>query len=117
MSVSDEKIPVFEHPPCGVTTLDDCIGWVSDAALACDLLLTNCETVRNGFETPGIGKSVFGGVMKGHIRIPTEDGPYRDAKGLYRWQSCFSPFFDSVENAGKQTQLDKIFIYNRSGRN
>ena len=30
MSMSDGKIPVFEHPPIGKTSLDDCLGWVAE---------------------------------------------------------------------------------------
>jgi hypothetical protein len=115
MSIADEKIPVFEHPPLGEISLDDCFGWVSDAAEACELLLRESEAVKreDGIEIPGLGKSVFGGVVKGQIRVATDNGPYRDARGLYRWQPCFSPFYDSVANAGKPTPLNNVHIYKR----
>lgn len=115
MSILDVKIPVFEHPPFGESLLDDCLGWVSDETEACELLLRESEVVKRhaGIDIPGIGKSVFGGVEKGQIRVASDNGPYRDARGLYRWQPCFSPFFDTVENAGKPTPLDHLHIYKR----
>ena len=113
MCLIDEKIPVFEQKPHGEIQLSDCLGWVSDGAEACDLLLNESEAVKadDGVDIPGIGTSVFGGVVKGQVRVATENGPFRDATGLYRWQSCFYPFFDSIENAGKPTPLDNVFIY------
>lgn len=111
MSQVNNRIPVFEHPPIGESSLDGSLGWVSDAAEACELLLRVSDVVKHGFEIPGFGKSVFGGVSKGHIRVPTETGPHWDAKGPYRWQPCFSPFYDSVENAGTSTPLDNLYIY------
>lgn len=115
MSVIDEKIPVFDLQPHGESQLGECLGWVSDAVQACELLLTEGESVKReeGSDIPGIGKTVFGGVMKGQIRVATDNGPYRDATGLYRWQPCFYPFFDTIENVGKPTPLDNIYVYQR----
>lgn len=104
-----EKIPVLEQPH-GDNPLEACLGWVNDEAEACALLLTTAW-VREGIDRPGIGKLVFGGVLTGHIRVATDNGPYRDANGLYRWQPCLYPFFDTVENAGKPTPLDNAYIY------
>lgn len=115
MSISDEKVPVFEHQPRGESTLGECLGWVCDAAQACELLIAESEAVNwdDCIDIPGIGKSVFGGVIKGHIRVATDKGPYMDSTGLYRWQPCFYPFFDTVDNAGKPTPLDNVYIYKR----
>jgi hypothetical protein len=113
MSASDDQIPVFEYAPRSDTLLGECIGWVGDEAQACDLLLKSDAVMQDAdIEIPGMGKTVFGGVIKGQIRLATDDGPNRDATGLYRWQACFYPFFDSIENAGKPSPLDNIFIYN-----
>lgn len=106
--VSDGKIPVFEYHQMGESPLDECLGWVIDEAQACELLLRESEVVKKG-----IGNSVFGGIINGHIRVATDNGPNRDAKGLYRWQPCFYPFFDTVENAGMLTPLDNVYIYKR----
>lgn len=108
-----EKIPVFEQQPRGENPLEGCLGWVIDKAEACELLLTTGKA-REGIDMPGIGKLVFGGVITGHIRVATDNGPCRDSQGLYRWQPCLYPFFDTVENAGKPTPLDNAYIYQRS---
>lgn len=112
MSVTDQKIPVFEYAPRGDSQLSECVGWVGDEAQACELLLKSDAVMRAAnIEIPGIGKTVFGGVVRGQIRVATDHGPYRDATGLYRWQPCFYPFFSTLGNAGKPTPLDTLYIH------
>jgi hypothetical protein len=111
--MNEEKIPVFERQPRGETLLSECLGWVGDPAQAFELLQVASSVVQDVMDIPGIGKSVFGGVIKGQMRVTTDNGPYRDGKGLYRWQPCLYPFFDSLENAGKPTPLRHVYIYPR----
>jgi hypothetical protein len=110
------KMPVFDRQPIGEQSLEHCLGWVSDHAQACELLLKS-RSVIAGIDMPGIGKLVFGGVVTGQIRIATDNGPHRDREGLYRWQTCLYPFFDTAENLGKPTPLNNVYIYQPADKN
>jgi hypothetical protein len=114
VEVAAEKIPVFEsNPPNSHDPLSECFAWATDEADACEILLRDSQSVKDGFELSGVGKYVFGGVMRGSIRIATDNGPYRDSAGLYRWQRCFYPYYDKIEHVGMPTPLDNIYVYQR----